>query len=155
MIILSVSTYTFAETTVQDVIKFDGAVSESQPEEGSFTRVYEGPVTFTHKKHIELYNIGCGKCHHKGPDKPLDDLKLGDKVTKCIVCHSNPGIIRGYAEMGLSDEEKREYYANAMHDRCIGCHKSYNRKTVDTLAPMSCIRCHERKPREDLIRWYK
>ncbi len=107
---------------------------------------------FTHKKHAEDYKIGCGECHHDDKGKPLNDLKMGDDVQKCIECHKKPGKYKkpkGSKEK-LTKEQKREYHANAVHDNCIGCHKKFNKdlkagKVEGNPAPAKCTECHPKK----------
>ena len=100
---------------------------------------------FTHKKHVEDYKIGCGDCHHDDQGKPLNDLKEGDNVQKCIECHKKPGEIKGKKAKGLSKQEKREYHANALHDNCRTCHRKYNKENNTKAAPTKCTGCHPKK----------
>ena len=115
----------------------------------------EGKVTFSHKKHSEtyyneypeLYGSSCGECHHDKDNQALSDLKTGDDVQKCIECHKKPGYIKGKEARGLSKEQKREYHANALHDNCKGCHKTYNKNKnlkpkSEGYAPNTCKTCH-------------
>lgn len=102
-------------------------------------------VTFTHQKHIDDYKIGCGECHHDDQGKPLDDLKAGDPVQKCIDCHSKPGELRGREAQGKSQAELLAYHANAMHANCVDCHRDYNREKGERLAPATCLECHPRE----------
>ncbi len=132
-----------ADTIVPDIIKFSGSTGiETRTGEG-FSSVYEGPVSFAHKRHMAVLGPGCGNCHHDDEGKPCIDLKSGDEVIRCIECHPKKGIIRGKAESGLSDEDMIEYRANAMHRLCLGCHKEFNWKHHNTKSPMSCATCHE------------
>lgn len=131
----------YAGTEVEDVIKME-------------TKEYEkhkkGIVEFTHKKHIEKYKLGCGECHHADKDgdgkaEPLNDLKAGDEVQRCIACHKKPDEIKGKKAKKLSDAQQREYHANALHDNCKGCHKDYNKKNKTKAAPTTCGKCHPKK----------
>lgn len=103
---------------------------------------------FTHKKHVEEYKIGCGDCHHDDKGKPLNDLKMGDDVQKCIDCHKKPGQIKGKKAKGLTKEQKREYHANAVHDNCIGCHRKWNKENNTKDAPSKCTDCHPKKEKK-------
>ncbi len=96
-------------------------------------------VEFTHKKHIQDYNISCGDCHHNNKNKPLD-LKLGDEVQRCVECHT---------KLKKDKKNKKDIMVleNAMHGNCISCHKKSNIKTGDPKgkkgpAPTSCGKCH-------------
>jgi hypothetical protein len=136
----------YAGTEVKDEIKMENK---------AYTEHTKSIVTFTHLKHAkeyaeqnpELYKNGCGECHHDKDNKPLTNLKEGDKVQKCIECHKKPGYIRGKEAKGLSKEQKREYHANAIHDNCKSCHKKFNKskklKSKDPgAAPITCKQCH-------------
>ena len=99
-------------------------------------------VTFTHQKHIDDYNIGCGECHHDEKGQPLTDLKEGDEVHSCFECHNKPGELKGKKAEGLSESEKLAYHANAMHGNCVGCHREFNKENKTTAAPIKCTDCH-------------
>ena len=111
-------------------------------------------VTFTHKKHIEEYGATCGECHHDADGKPLDNLKMGDDVQKCIECHKKPGEVpkelkQEWKAKKIKKKEKdrlsREYHAEAIHDNCRGCHKKHNKKTKTKDAPTTCAKCHPKE----------
>lgn len=120
--------------TVQDVIQMEAPYPHTK-----------GAVTFTHKKHVDDYKIGCGDCHHDDQGKPLANLKEGDPVKKCFDCHSKPGEIKGKEAKGLSDKEKRAYHANAVHDNCVDCHKKFNKEKKEKIAPQACKDCHPKE----------
>jgi len=139
----------YAAADVPDVIKLEDPAYEKRK---------KGTVEFTHKKHAEdyakahpkFYKNGCGECHHDENNKPLADLKPGDAVKKCIECHKKAAYITGKKAKGLSKEQKREYHANALHDNCRGCHRSYNKKNKlkskdPGAAPTTCKKCHPKK----------
>ena len=138
--VLLIPPVVYAGKDVKDTIVFDSK---------------EGKVTFNHKKHHEayynefpeLYKSSCGDCHHDKENKPLSKLKTGDNVQKCMECHKKPGYIKGKEARGLSDKQKREYLANALHDNCQGCHKIYNKNKQlkpedEGYAPVACKTCH-------------
>lgn len=124
------------KTTVDDVIKMETKI---------YTTHERGIVEFTHKKHVEDYEIGCGECHHDAEGKPLNDLKMGDPVQSCAECHSKPGELKGEDARGKSKQEKLEYHAAALHENCIECHKEFNKKHNVRTAPTTCTRCHPRQ----------
>ena len=131
----------YAGTEVQDIIKMENKAYEKHK---------KSIVMFPHKKHVEEYKAGCGKCHHDENNKPLDSLKPGDDVKNCIECHKKAGFIKGKKAKGLSKEQKREYHANAIHDNCRSCHKDFNKekglKSKDEgAAPTTCAKCHPKK----------
>ena len=99
-------------------------------------------VPFSHKKHAVEYKATCGDCHHDDKGKPLANLKEGDDVKRCIECHKKPG--RTPKGSKLKGKEAREYHAEAMHDNCKECHKTFNKGVKDKAdkAPTSCNDCH-------------
>lgn len=124
----------YAGTDVQDVIQMDNK---------AYKKHKKGIATFTHKKHIEEYKIGCGECHHDEKGEPLNDLKAGDDVKNCIECHSKPG--QKPRKTRLTPQEELQYHAEAIHDNCRGCHRAYNKKNKTKKAPTSCSKCHPKK----------
>lgn len=105
----------------------------------------KGIVAFTHTKHVVDYKLNCGECHHDDKGKPLTGLKEGDDVKKCIDCHKKPGEIKGKEAKELSKEEKRAYHANALHDNCKECHRTYNKDKNTKAAPTKCTDCHPKE----------
>lgn len=114
----------------------------------------KGIVKFTHKKHAEDYGATCGECHHDADNKPLNDLKMGDDVQKCIECHKKPGEVpkelkKEWKAKKVKKKEKdvlsREYHAEAIHDNCRACHKAHNKKTKTKDAPTTCAKCHPKE----------
>ncbi len=102
-------------------------------------------VKFTHQKHATDYKLGCGECHHDDKGKPLTNLKEGDAVKSCFECHNKPGELKGKKAEGLSKADKLAYHANALHDNCIGCHKTFNKENKTTAAPTKCTDCHPKE----------
>lgn len=99
------------------------------------------PVTFTHKKHAEDYEITCGECHHDENGEPLE-LTMGDDVHPCYECHDI---------FEKTKENRRDImvHENAMHGNCRDCHKEVNIEAGDPKgrkgpAPTSCTQCHEK-----------
>ncbi|AQX36484.1 hypothetical protein B2D07_05435 [Desulfococcus multivorans] len=122
-----------------------GAVADVIPlENPAYAKHTKGIVQFTHKKHYTDYKIGCGECHHDENAEPLNDLKEGDAVQGCIECHpkASKAPIPKKGEPKLSDSEKMEYHAEALHANCIDCHKEHNKKNNTKAAPTSCTTCH-------------
>lgn len=111
-------------------------------------------VAFTHEKHVDAYKNGCGACHHDENNKPLDNLKAGDSVQKCIECHSKPGEVpkaekdkwkKKKLKKAEKDKLARQWHAEAVHDNCRDCHKAYNKKNKTKAAPTTCTKCHPKK----------
>jgi hypothetical protein len=118
---------------VEDVIKMQ---SEAYDEHT------KSIVEFTHRKHVEDYNITCGECHHDEKGQPLD-LEWGDDVQKCSECHSIPGEKpKGKDAPKLTKQEELQYHAEAVHMNCRDCHREYNKKHETKAAPTTCTGCH-------------
>lgn len=108
----------------------------------AFTQHKQGIVMFNHGKHVAAkpngYGIGCGECHHDKDHKPLTNLKASDKVQDCFECHNKPD--KPKKEPGVSDGEwkkiQRTYYYGAIHENCMGCHKTQGK------GPVKCAECH-------------
>jgi hypothetical protein len=132
---LFVSASLYAGTEVFDVITMDY---------NKYTkRKYIPPkynvFKFTHKIHMEEYEISCGECHHDENNKPLD-LEIGDIVQQCDECHNI---------MEKTKENKRDIMVleNAIHENCRTCHKQINKEAGDPKGkkgpgPISCSKCH-------------
>jgi hypothetical protein len=118
-------------TEVADVIMMDNP---------AYAKHKKGIVQFTHKAHIDDYQIACGDCHHDSKGKPLT-LKMGDPVQNCIACHSKPSR----KEKGVKGKAVLEFHAEALHQNCIGCHKAYNKENGTKAAPAGCSKCHPKK----------
>jgi len=118
-----------AKTEVADVIMMNNP---------AYAKHKKGIATFTHKAHVEDYEISCGECHHDSNGKPLT-LKMGDPVQNCIACHSIPSRKTKDAK---TQEAKLKFHAEAIHMNCIGCHKAYNKEHGTKAAPSSCGKCH-------------
>ena len=134
--VIFVATGLYAGTTVPDTITMDYNQYKKrtkQPPKSKF-------VEFSHTKHNVDYKISCGSCHHDADNKPLNDLKLGDEVQKCVECHT---------KLAKDKKKKKDIMVleNAMHGNCIDCHKDINIKAGDPKgrkgpAPTSCTKCH-------------
>jgi hypothetical protein len=123
-----------ASPTVDDVIKMQNEAYETHT---------KSIVEFTHKKHVEDYNITCGECHHDEKGQPLTELKEGDTVQNCIECHSIPSEKpKGKDAPKLTKQEELKYHAEAIHMNCRDCHKEYNKKHETKAAPTTCTGCH-------------
>lgn len=125
----------FAGTTVKDTFKMESKI---------YTKHTYAAPTLSHKKHVDEYKAKCGDCHHDSKGKPLANLKAGSNVQKCSECHKKPGK-KPSGGAKLTDQQKREYHAEAVHDNCIGCHKDFNKnagKAAGKKAPISCNDCH-------------
>ena len=149
MAALSTGIATYAGTKVEDVIRL---------KDKSYKKHKEHIVMFQHRKHQEeyrkknpdLFKSTCGECHHDKDNKALVRLKEGDNVKSCIECHKKAEYVDGKEARRLSDKEKRENQANAMHDNCKGCHKKFNKKKGlkskdKDYAPSTCKTCHAKK----------
>jgi len=135
-----ISSGLYAGTEVKDVIKMENP---------AYKKHTKGIATFTHKKHVDEYKATCGDCHHDKDNKPLTDLKAGDDVKNCIECHKIAEKAKSTKDKKLTDKEKREYHADAIHDNCIECHKTTNEKKTgkktDGPGPTKCNDCHPKE----------
>jgi len=120
-----------AKTEVADVIMMENP---------AYAKHKKGIVQFTHKAHIDDYQIACGECHHDSNGKPLT-LKMGDPVQNCIACHAKPSR----KKRGVKGKAVLEFHAEALHNNCIGCHKAYNKENGTKAAPAGCSKCHPKK----------
>lgn len=113
----------------------------------------KGVVKFSHGKHQkeyakaypDLYKNACGECHHDKDNKPLTNLKEGDDVQKCIECHkiASEAPKGKAAKKKLSKKEKiKDYHAEALHQNCKSCHRSFNKAYKPKKAPVTCSTCH-------------
>ncbi len=135
---LFIASAVYAGTAIDPMIKMENK---------KYAKHKKSIVDFSHKKHSETYGIGCGECHHDATGKPLGDLKLEDNVQNCIDCHKKPGR-KPRAKKGapkLTQAQKLEYHAEAIHLNCISCHKKSNKKSGTKAAPTSCTKCHPKK----------
>jgi hypothetical protein len=110
-----------------------------------FEKHKKGLVAFTHKKHNADYGIPCRDCHHVYKNGK-NVWQEGDEVQKCSACHSEAKAPRAKpGEPTLSKEEKIEkYYYSAIHENCMGCHKTLKKEGKPT-GPAACSGCHPKK----------
>jgi hypothetical protein len=130
----------------------------------------KGVVKFEHKKHWgeyskaypDLYPNQCGECHHDKDNNPLTALKDGDEVQKCIECHKTASEMPKKKKQAMKKDVKAkkiskdalnskilEYHAEALHENCKVCHKTYNKKyKPKKKAPTTCTKCHPKKKKK-------
>ena len=135
---------------IPDVITFDGNPGGGGSE-NLHPSTYTGPVTFTHRKHINEYGIGCADCHHDSSHEPIVAYSP-DEFFNCADCHLEEGLIRGpIAENETSIDDLLIHRANVLHMRCIGCHKKANAKQHVVRAPEACRICHTKRSQDWVI----
>jgi hypothetical protein len=151
--IIFATTGIYAGMEVPDEIKMENPAYEKHK---------KSIMMFSHKKHAEeyakdnpdFYKKKCGECHHDEDNKPLENLKAGDDVKNCIECHSKPGEVdkktkADWKKKKIKKKEKdklaRQWHAEALHDNCRGCHKTFNKKNKTKAAPTTCLKCHPKK----------
>jgi hypothetical protein len=140
-----------AQQTVPDVIDFDGVTGEGGFGE-IFRSVYSGSVKFTHSKHVKDYGAVCGDCHHDSDAEPIESHDP-EATYACGECHEEEGLIRGpISENEVSDGDRLAHRANALHLKCIGCHKLYNELNNVIRVPESCVTCHARQSPDWVIK---
>jgi hypothetical protein len=140
----------YAAETVPDIVKMENPAYEKHVKD---------IVEFKHrahadefgKKYPQIFEKGCGECHHDDQNKPRTDLKYGDDVKNCIECHKKPGEMPKAvkrelkaADLSLSEMKvkEREYHAEALHDKCRGCHREARKKADTRKPPITCSKCH-------------
>ncbi len=103
----------------------------------------KSPVTFAHKKHHEEYKVECTECHHVYKEGK-NTWKEGDKVKKCMECHTEPTI---KAEKKLPEAQQKLNLKLAFHNNCQGCHKKLKMKDREKYGeiPTTCIKCHPKE----------
>ncbi|WP_035237193.1 cytochrome c3 family protein [Desulfobacter vibrioformis] len=129
-----------AGTQADDVITMKSKLLDANRKKGPDSKNPYQLVQFDHKKHHEAYNISCGDCHHDKEGKPLADLKEGDDVQECEVCHTHatPG------DKNFQGKYKKKpvdimHLESAIHENCVGCHKEKG-LSVGT----KCGDCHKK-----------
>jgi hypothetical protein len=139
-----------AGTTVPDVIELKNS---------AYTEHTKDIVEFKHTAHAEefsqkypqVFKNGCGECHHDDAGQPLTDLQYGDAVEGCMACHPKPGEMpptekRELRAEGLSLTEIKakelDYHAEAMHEKCRGCHRRARKEADTRTPPITCSKCH-------------
>jgi hypothetical protein len=83
------------------------------------TDKYKG-VQFPHKKHADTLK-NCKKCHHT--------WKEGEKVKKCVECHT---------------KDSKVIAKKAFHNSCRNCHRDLKKAGKPT-GPTLCTKCHAKK----------
>lgn len=103
----------------------------------------KSPVTFSHKKHSAEYKVECTECHHVYKEGK-NTWKEGDKVQRCMECHTEP-TIKG--EKKLPEAQQKLNLKLAFHNNCQGCHKNLKRKDREKYSeiPVTCIKCHPKE----------
>lgn len=138
--VLLASAALYAASTFPEVIKLNDNYEHTK-----------GIVEFSHAKHSSEYKASCGDCHHDANNKPLNNLKKGDDVQKCIECHKKPGEVprdvkKEWRQKKIKRAEQKklelEYHAEALHENCRECHKEHNKKNKTKAAPTTCTKCH-------------
>lgn len=140
-----------AGTEVSDVITMESKVYKKRVKSPDHAKKPTELVQFNHKKHMEDYNIDCGTCHHDDKGQPLT-LKIGDYVQRCDECHNRDKPVKKDAKFqGIAVGKKKPVdimtHKNALHESCIGCHITSNKKGGDATgkkgpSPTSCRACH-------------
>lgn len=98
------------------------------------------PVTFSHKKHSEVYENDCAECHHIYTDGANTWIE-GDPVSKCQECHNEPTV---KDEDKLSPEKQKLNLKSAFHNSCRSCHKQLKEQNSNKYEkiPTECEQCH-------------
>ncbi|MCG8686326.1 MAG: cytochrome c family protein [Desulfobacterales bacterium] len=148
LFIISVTTLANADTeNIPEIIEFKGRLDTSEVLVDYPTR-FQGPVHFTHNKHVQDYGAGCGDCHHDGSLDPIESYDPSESYS-CDDCHYDTGLVRGpTAENTMAKDEQLMHRPNAIHALCLECHKENNKKKHLVVAPEACISCHTKQYKE-------
>lgn len=94
------------------------------------------PAKFPHAAHQK--RVKCGECHHsKSKDGKQVAYKEGQKIEKCITCHTG--------DM-LKDKVKgKTALQRAGHGNCLSCHKAEAKKDPKNKKLKKCSTCHPKK----------
>ena len=134
------------QNKIPEFIDFKGRIDINEALVDYPTR-FQGPVRFSHKKHVNSYGAGCGNCHH---DSDLDPIEAYDpsEIYSCDDCHYDTGLVRGpKTENTMPEYDQMMHRPNAIHAQCLGCHKKFNREKHLIVAPEACISCHKKTTR--------
>jgi Class III cytochrome C family/Cytochrome c3 len=121
--------------------------------------VEEGPlVTFYHREHVELYDIGCAECHRgencdrchditsraERPRKPVhEDCDRCHEITRdCSHCHASEQR-PGFDHFLRSGFHLKDYHADMS---CRKCHSEAEKDTAGYMGlSADCTSCHGNK----------
>jgi len=102
--------------------------------------MYDATDIFDHDWHGSAGggNVPCAQCHATGEEK------LAATAKTCDQCHSNivadgPQVIENYMAMS---------YTDAMHVKCVNCHRQKATELVELPDLAQCNSCHETLPAE-------
>jgi hypothetical protein len=132
------------QSEIPEIIDFTGRTNTKAALVDYPTR-FEGPVRFSHKKHVESYGAGCGDCHHDSELYPIEVYDPSETYS-CEECHYDRGLVRGpKIENNMSEADQLMHRPNAIHAQCLGCHKKFNKEKHLVVAPEACISCHKKQ----------
>ncbi|MEW5807614.1 MAG: cytochrome c3 family protein [Acidobacteriota bacterium] len=85
-----------------------------------------GDVTFKHLDHVEDKGVRCIACHHK---------YIKAEPASCSICHplTKAQAFEKFSNITLVD---------ALHKRCIDCHKLTKKGGSREQPPVACNECH-------------
>lgn len=122
-VVLAGASFTVAQGPADDItIENDG-----------YAKKKKDPVTLSHKKHAEEYQVACTECHHEYADGE-NVWKEDDPVKKCIDCH-NP----------VKEEAEGLDLKKAFHDNCKKCHREAEKNGNMNAPHKKCTACHVKK----------
>ena len=136
------------------MVSFSAVEAGDVADEIKIDNKYENPKGYeasllTHKKHAEEYKnekgeqIKCEDCHHVYKDGK-NVWKKGQKVDKCVKCHSGLQNLSPSKAKKLSKEEQVKELSWAFHENCYNCHKDVKAVNKKANAPKSCAKCHKK-----------
>jgi len=96
-------------------------------------------VNFPHRAHQE--RLKCGECHHgKGEDGKQVPYQEGQKIEKCVTCHTGD-MLKGKVK-GKSAIQHRN------RGNCLACHKDEAKKDPKKKSLKKCSTCHPKKKKK-------
>lgn len=141
--LLVLTALTFSVALVFSVVFATDAPENITMDNPVFAKHKKALVTLSHKKHAAEYKVACTDCHHVIKEGK-NVWKEGDAVQKCTECHKEAKAPSGKDAPKLSKAEKiKDFYYDAIHENCVGCHKAEKKKGKN--APSTCKDCHPGK----------
>jgi Ni/Fe-hydrogenase subunit HybB-like protein len=99
--------------------------------------MYTEADTFKHDRHAapDGLNIGCNECHRAEEERGKESAKA------CVDCHADL-FADASGETAALQDFMAPSYVEAMHQRCITCHKSEAEKDEEKQRLTLCPTCH-------------
>ena len=100
------------------------------------------PSKFPHADHQK--RIKCAECHHsKSKDGKQVAYKEGQKIEKCVTCHTGDML-----KSGPNKVKGKTAIQRAGHGNCLKCHKAEAKKDPKKKNLKKCSNCHPKKKKK-------